>query len=241
MPRPVLSSFAAECLRPPHGFPHRSTTVTIGELTKRKKVSRRDTGPGRASVYIHPRALCESSQVKEGTKVWAFAHVMSGARVGAHCNICDHAFIEGGAILGDRCTIKNGVLIWDGVEIDDDVFVGPGAVFTNDRYPRSRRMPEMVELRRGGPQAFVPTFVRRGASIGAGAVIVAGVTIGEFAMIGAGAVVTKDVPPHRLVVGHPAKPAGWVCICGRPIGSGEPCVECGRHWRVECDSLVAVE
>jgi UDP-2-acetamido-3-amino-2,3-dideoxy-glucuronate N-acetyltransferase len=191
-------------------------------------------------VFIHPTAVCEAP-IQSGTRVWAFAHVMSGATVGRDCNICDHAFVEDGAVIGDRVTLKNGIMVWNGVTLHDDVFVGPGAVFTNDRYPRSLRMPEIAALGRTAKSIMVPTAVNRGASIGAGAVIVAGITIGEFAMIGAGAVVTKSVPAHRLVQGNPARPAGWVCLCGRPVVSDESCSECGRRWRVECDSLIAVE
>ena len=144
--------------------------------------------------FIHEKALVESDSIGAGTRIWAFAHVMPGAVIGAECNICDHTYIEGGAVLGDRVTVKSGVYVWLGVTLDDDVFVGPQATFTNDLMPRSRQPFELSETR-----------VRRGASIGAGAVILAGVTIGERAMVGAGAVVTKDVPPSTIVVGNPAR------------------------------------
>jgi len=194
-----------------------------------------------ASVFIHPQALCESSCIGDDTRIWAFAHVMEGARVGTHCNICDHVFVESGVSIGDRVTVKNGAMIWEGVTIDNDVFVGPGVLFTNDRFPRSRRMPEIVLLERQGKMEFTPTRVHRGASVGAGSVIVAGVTIGPFSMVGAGSVVTKSVAAHRLVHGNPARSVGWVCVCGRPVAGNESCGECGRRWRVECDSLIAVE
>ena len=166
---------------------------------------------------------------------------MSGATVGCECNIGDHTFIEDGAVVGNRVTLKNGVMVWEGVTLHDDVFVGPGVIFTNDRYPRSLRMPEIVALGRSAMTVITPTVVERGASIGAGVILIAGVTVGAFAMVAAGALVTKDVAPHRLVVGNPARPAGWVCICGRPAQSDKSCSECGRRWRVECDSLIAVE
>ena len=144
--------------------------------------------------FIHEKALVESDSIGPGTRVWAFAHVMPDAVIGADCNICDHTYIEGGAILGDRVTVKSGVYVWVGVRIDDDVFIGPQATFTNDLMPRSRQPFELSE-----------THIKRGASIGAGAVVLAGVTIGERAMVGAGAVVTKDVPADTVVVGNPAR------------------------------------
>jgi acetyltransferase-like isoleucine patch superfamily enzyme len=134
-------------------------------------------------VYLHPTALCESSRVGGGTRVWAFAHVLDGAIIGRNCNIGDHAYVEGGVRMGDGVIVKNGVMLWDGVTLEDYVFVGPGAVFTNDRYPRSRHLPEAAERYNRREQWTIPTVVRRGASIGAGAVILCGVTIGSFATV----------------------------------------------------------
>lgn len=168
-------------------------------------------------VQVHQKGLCESSSVGAGTRVWAFAHILPGAVVGKSCNICDHAFIEGGAVVGDRVTVKNAVLIWDGVSIGDDVFLGPNVVFTNDLTPRATmRKP------------FLPTTVRRGATIGANATIVCGVTLGEHAFVAAGAVVIKDVAPHALVVGNPARRIGWVCVCGERLDAGLACSSCGQ-------------
>ena len=150
--------------------------------------------------FVHPQGLCESEHVGAGTRVCAFAHVLPGARVGGECNFCDNVFIEGGAIVGDRVTLKCGVQLWDGVELEDDVFVGPNATFTNDRFPRSKHHPE----------AYARTIVRRGASIGANATILPGIVIGQNAMVGAGAVVTSSVPPNAIVVGNPARIAGYV-------------------------------
>jgi UDP-2-acetamido-3-amino-2,3-dideoxy-glucuronate N-acetyltransferase len=144
--------------------------------------------------FVHDRALVESDSIGSGTRIWAFAHVMAGAVIGADCNICDHTYIEGGVVVGDRVTLKSGVFLWDGVCVEDDVFIGPQATFTNDAMPRSR---QPFTLRR--------ITVRAGASIGAGAVILPGLTIGERAMVGAGAVVTKDVPADVVVVGNPAR------------------------------------
>jgi UDP-2-acetamido-3-amino-2,3-dideoxy-glucuronate N-acetyltransferase len=150
-------------------------------------------------VFVHEQGLCESEEVGARTRIWAFAHVLGGARVGADCNICDGVFVEGGAVVGDRVTVKCGVQLWDGVELEDDVFVGPNATFTNDPLPRSRQW--LGEHPR--------TIVRSGASIGANATILPGLEIGTGAMVGAGAVVTRSVPPHAVVTGNPARIHGY--------------------------------
>lgn len=150
--------------------------------------------------YVHPYGICESPDVGEGTRIWAFAHILPSARIGRDCNICDHVFIENDVIVGDRVTIKSGVQLWDGVRLEDDVFVGPNATFTNDRFPRSKRYPK----------SFLETLVERGASIGAGAVILPGIVIGAGAMVGAGAVVTRTVPPNAIAVGNPARIVGYI-------------------------------
>ncbi len=152
------------------------------------------------AYFAHPEALVESGEIGARTRIWAFAHVLRGARVGADCNICDHTLIEGGATVGDRVTIKSGVQLWEGVTLEDDVFVGPNATFTNDPFPRSRKRPA----------EFTRTRVRRGASVGANATILPGVVIGPMAMIGAGAVVTRDVPARAIVVGNPGYVRGYV-------------------------------
>jgi UDP-2-acetamido-3-amino-2,3-dideoxy-glucuronate N-acetyltransferase len=178
-------------------------------------------------ALIHPQALCESNQIGDGTRVWAYAHVMPGAVVGRDCNIGDGAFIEGGAVVGDRVTIKNQVMLWSGVTICDDCFVGPGVIFTNDRTPRSPRMTSAAGRYRTTEAWRFPTIVEEGASLGAGAVVVCGITIGRHAMIGAGAVVTRDVAAHALVVGNPARPVGWVCRCGSRLNEELACDHCG--------------
>jgi acetyltransferase-like isoleucine patch superfamily enzyme len=178
------------------------------------------------SVFVHDKALCESDDVGPRTRVWAFAHVMKGAVVGADCNIGDHAFIESGATLGDRVTVKNAVLVWDKVTVEDDVFLGPNMVFTNDMNPRAAfKKP---------PDRFLPTLVKRGASIGANATIVCGLTIGEQAFVGAGSVVIRDVPAHALVVGNPARRTGWLCACGEKLPPTLACA-CGRRYRFVSD------
>jgi acetyltransferase-like isoleucine patch superfamily enzyme/dTDP-4-dehydrorhamnose 3,5-epimerase-like enzyme len=150
--------------------------------------------------FTHEKAICESEQIGEGTRVWAFAHVLPGARIGRDCNICDHVFVENDVIVGDRVTVKCGVQLWDGVRLEDDVFVGPNATFTNDMRPRSKQYPAQ----------FAQTVVRSGASIGANATLLPGISIGSRAMVGAGAVVTRSVPPNAVVVGNPAKIVGYV-------------------------------
>lgn len=144
--------------------------------------------------FKHISAIVETDKVGAETRIWAFTHVLPGAVIGKSCNICDHVFIENDVVIGDRVTIKCGVQIWDGLSLEDDVFVGPNVTFTNDSFPRSKKP---FELQR--------TVVRRGATIGANSTILPGLTIGEHAMVGAGAVVTKDVPPNVLVIGNPAK------------------------------------
>ena len=149
---------------------------------------------------IHPAAICESPRVGPGTRVWAFAHVLPGAVIGRDCNICDGVFVEDDVILGDRVTVKCGVQLWDGLRVGDDVFIGPNATFANDPFPRSKQRPE----------TFQRTEICDGASIGANATILPGVVIGRAAMVGAGAVVTRDVPANATVVGNPGRIAGYV-------------------------------
>lgn len=151
-------------------------------------------------VFVHERGICESENVGPRTRIWAFAHILHGARIGADCNICDGVFVEGGATVGDRVTIKSGVQLWDGVELEDDVFVGPNATFTNDPFPRSRAWLE----------EYPKTIVRSNASIGANATLLPGVEIGRGAMVGAGSVVTRPVPPNAIVSGNPARIHGYV-------------------------------
>jgi UDP-2-acetamido-3-amino-2,3-dideoxy-glucuronate N-acetyltransferase len=151
-------------------------------------------------VFVHERGICDSHDVGSGTRIWAFAHVLAGASIGEDCNICDGVFVEGGAVIGDRVTIKCGVQLWSGVELEDDVFVGPNATFTNDRFPRSRQWLD----------EHPKTLVRTGASIGANATILPGLEIGRGAMVGAGAVVTRSVPPHAVVTGNPARIRSYV-------------------------------
>jgi len=146
-------------------------------------------------MFIHPSSDVQSKQIGEGTRVWQYVVILPGAVIGRDGNICSHCFIENKVVVGDRVTVKCGVQLWDGVTLEDDVFVGPNATFTNDLRPRSRN----------AAATLLPTLVKKGASIGANATILPGLTIGEGAMVGAGSVVTKDVPPRTLVVGNPAR------------------------------------
>ena len=143
---------------------------------------------------IHPLSDVQSKKIGEGTRVWQYVVILGNAVIGDDCNICSHCFIENDVVIGNRVTVKCGVQIWDGITIEDDVFVGPNVTFTNDKFPRSRQYKEPAR-----------TVVKKGASIGANATILCGITVGEDSMVAAGAVVTKDVPPQTIIVGNPAK------------------------------------
>lgn len=169
----------------------------------------------------HDHALVSPQAViGAGTRVWAFANVLGGAVVGSHCNICDGCFIEKGARIGNHVTLKNHVAVWDGVTLEDDVFVGAGAAFINDRMPRSNRSDAWT---------LEKIYVRKGATIGANATVLCGITIGEYAVVGAGAVVTRDVPAHAIVMGNPARVKGYACRCGRKLDAAFRCT-CGQHY-----------
>lgn len=175
---------------------------------------------------IHSHALVdEGALIGAGTRVWAFAHILKGASIGEDCNICDHTFVEGKVVVGDRVTLKCGVYLWDGLTIEDDVFIGPAAVFTNDLRPRSRKHPE----------AYTQTVLKQGCSIGANATILAGVTVGQWALIGAGSIVTKNVPDFAAVWGNPARIRYWVCECAAKLDfettDGYAC-SCGKKYRL---------
>lgn len=162
------------------------------------------------SGSVHPSAIVEDgATIGRDTRIWAFVHILPDAVIGDGCNICDQVFIENDVRIGDRVTIKCGVHLWDGVVLEDDVFVGPNATFTNDKLPRSGQYPDH----------FLKTCVCRGASIGANATILPGLRIGEKAMVGAGAVVTRDVPPNAIVIGNPGRIVGYVETSSRSVTS----------------------
>jgi acetyltransferase-like isoleucine patch superfamily enzyme len=189
--------------------------------------------------WAHPTAIVETGLIGRGTRIWAFTHVMNDVSIGENCNIGEHCFIESGAVIGDNVTIKNENMIWRGVTLEDGVFVGPHATFTNDLYPRSARLPQ-VEGRYADLSWLMTTCVKQGASIGAGAVILPRVTIHEFAMVGAGAIVTRDAPPYALVFGSPARIQGWVCQCGRPLkfeGCNATCDLCQLRFSTDRDDV----
>ncbi len=154
------------------------------------------------AAFIHPQAICETPDIGDNTRVWAFTHILPKAKIGKNCNICDHVFIENDVTVGDNVTIKCGVQLWDGISIKDSVFIGPNATFCNDKFPRSKAYMDQP----------VRTVIEKNASIGANATILPGITISENVMVGAGAVVTKSIPANAIVTGNPAKIIGYVNI-----------------------------
>lgn len=171
------------------------------------------------NVFIHPTACVdEGAVIGAGTHIWHFCHIRAGARIGGNCNIGQNVYIGDGVAIGDGCKIQNNVSVYECVTLEDNVFCGPGAVFTNVINPRAwiKKMDQAL-----------PTLVRKGATLGGNCTIVCGVTIGAYAFVGAGAVVTKDAPDYALVIGNPGKQHGWVCECGEKIGENETCPICG--------------
>lgn len=172
---------------------------------------------------IHETALVATPRVGEGTRIWAYVNVLEGATIGRDCNICDRCFIENDVVIGDRVTVKCGVSLYDGVVLEDDVFVGPDVSFSNDARPRSGQRRE----------THPRTLVRAGASLGAGVVLLPGVTVGRSAMVGAGSLVTRDVPDFALVYGSPARVHGHVCRCGESLRFNDRQAECACGRRYE--------
>lgn len=169
------------------------------------------------SFFVHEKAIVDSENIGRGTRIWAFSHVMKGARIGENCNIGEHCYIESEVEIGNNVVVKNGVAIWNRVKIEDNVFLGPNMVFTNDLFPRSKVYRD----------EYIPTVVKRGASIGANATLLCGITVGQYAMVGAGAVVTKDVPDFSIVYGNPAVVRGYVCVCGQKLNFNDNKAHCG--------------
>ena len=176
--------------------------------------------------FIHESSYVDDDVViGAGTKIWFFCHLQKGARIGKHCSLGQNVNVSNNVIIGDGCKIQNNVSLYEGMELENDVFCGPSCVFTNDLTPRSK-YPK-------GREHYMKTLIREGASIGANATIICGHTIGKFAMIGAGAVVTSDVPDYALMLGVPAKIEGWVCECGMVFHSDinkVTCSRCGRKY-----------
>jgi UDP-2-acetamido-3-amino-2,3-dideoxy-glucuronate N-acetyltransferase len=185
--------------------------------------------------YAHPTAVIDSPvEIGEGTKIWHFCHIMSGAKIGKNCVIGQNVFIASGAVLGNNIKVQNNVSIYDGVILEDDVFCGPSMVFTNVFNPRS-----FISRKK----EFRQTLVKRGATIGANATVICGNTIGQYAFIGAGSVVTKDVPDYALVYGNPGKVKGWVCQCAEEIifHSGKAiCKSCGKKYKKDQNGVILI-
>lgn len=183
-------------------------------------------------VFVHETAVVDPpTSLGAGTRIWHFCHVMGGAVLGERCNLGQNVFVAPTVRLGANVKIQNNVSLYDGVVCEDDVFLGPSCVFTNVSTPRSH------VIRKG---AYEATLVQRGASVGANATIVCGTTIGAFALIGAGAVVTRDVPPHALILGVPGRVAGWVCRCGVTLAAGA-CPECGERYAFDAAGALVYE
>jgi acetyltransferase-like isoleucine patch superfamily enzyme len=182
-------------------------------------------------ISIHPTALVASKRIGEGTRIWAFVNILEGATIGRDCNICDRCFIENDVVVGDRVTVKCGVSLYDGVRLEDEVFVGPDVSFSNDPRPRSGVHPASVPR----------TTVREGASLGTGAILLPGVTVGRFAMVGAGSLVTRDVPDFALAYGTPARRHGFVCRCGESLRfeQAQAACICGRGFELSADENVS--
>lgn len=192
------------------------------------------------NVFVHSTALVETDEIGDGSRIWAYTHIMQSVRIGKNCNIGDHCFIESGVSIGENTTIKNCNMIYEGVCLENGVFVGSHVSFTNDLYPRSPRLPQAQRRYCSREHWLVPTRVKTGASLGTSAIILAGATIGEYAMVGAGAVVTKAVPPYALVTGNPAKLCKWVCQCGWPLdfdNSLATCAKCELQYQRENDGV----
>lgn len=190
------------------------------------------------SVFVHESAYVdEGARIGAGTKVWHFCHVMPGAEIGERCTLGQNVFVANRVKIGNEVKIQNNVSIFEGVILEDHVFCGPSMVFTNVKTPRSSHP-------RNKSSDYATTLVKRGATIGANATVVCGITIGEWAFVGAGAVVTRDVAPHALVVGVPARHAGWACRCGVPLAGREgdlACAECGARFRATSEQCTPVE
>lgn len=177
---------------------------------------------GQPDYFVHESAYVDDgAEVGTGSKVWHFSHIQSGARIGKDCVLGQNVNVAGDVVVGDRCKVQNNVSLYDGVILEDEVFCGPSCVFTNDLTPRAHSSMGW---------AISETLVKKGASIGANATIVCGNVIGEYAMVGSGSVVTRDVEPYALMVGVPARRIGWVCECGARLDDELVCPACGKRY-----------
>lgn len=174
-------------------------------------------------VMIHHTAEVQTQSVGEGTSIWQHCVILKGARIGRNCNINCHVLIENDVIVGDNVTVKPGVQLWDGVRLEDGVFIGPNVTFTNDLLPRSKHYPD----------SFQKTVLHRGSSIGANSTILGGITIGQYAMVGAGSLVTKSIPDYTLWYGNPAVFKGYICRCGNKLNTSLICQPCNRKYSLK--------
>lgn len=188
------------------------------------------------NIYVHPTAVVDkTATIGKGTKIWHFVHVRENAEIGENCVLGHAVYVDKGVKIGNRVKLENGANVYQGVKLEDDVFVGPHVTFTNDPYPRSFSSDWKV----------VPSFVKKGASIGGGSVVICGITIEEYAMIGAGSVVTDKIPPHALAYGNPAKIRGFVCKCGRKLAKDKKqeefvlmeCPHCGEKYKIPAEDF----
>ncbi len=180
------------------------------------------------SHFQHEKALVSPlAKIGEGTRIWAFANIEGGTTIGQNCNICDGCYVEKGVVIGNHVTLKNGVNVFNGITLEDDVFCGANTAFINDRHPRSHRT---------NPWVLEKTLVKKGATIGANATILCGITIGQYAFVGAGSVVTKNVPDFALVVGTPARFVGYACCCGKKLNPTYRC-DCGKEYTLDGKGL----
>lgn len=187
-----------------------------------------------SEYFLHPTSIVDSDvEIGEGTKIWHFCHVQSGARIGSNCSLGQNVNVSNNVRVGNGVKIQNNVSLYEGVELGDYVFCGPSCVFTNDLTPRAK-YPK-------GSAGYKRTIVEEGASIGANATVVCGHTIGKWALIGAGAVVTSDVPSYALMLGVPARRAGWACECGELLPEDFSCKRCGRKYVKSEDGLEEVK
>ena len=184
--------------------------------------------------FVHPTSIIDDNvEIGEDTKIWHFSHIQSGARIGKQCSFGQNVNVSNNVKVGDGCKVQNNVSLYEGVELEDYVFCGPSCVFTNDLTPRAK-YPK-------GPAGYKKTIVEEGASIGANATVVCGHKIGRWALIGAGAVVTSNVPAHALMLGVPARRMGWACECGELLPKGLVCEKCGRKYRETDEGLEEVK
>lgn len=185
------------------------------------------------NYFVHESSFIDENVIiGEGTKIWHFCHIQSGTQIGEHCSLGQNVNVSNNVKIGHGVKIQNNVSVYEGVELEDYVFCGPSMVFTNDLTPRSK-YPK-------GKEGYKKTLVKYGASIGANATIVCGHTIGRWAMVASGAVVTKDVPDYALVEGIPAKQVGWVCECGVPLKGKSVCSSCGRKYQIEKNQIQVI-